>query len=43
MGTLRVISAGQASTVTGTVDVVNPLTERVERIRFALPFTVNWK
>lgn len=43
MGTLRVTSRHQSQTATGTVDVVNPLTERVERVRFALPFTVNWE
>ncbi|MFG6391703.1 MAG: plethodontid receptivity factor PRF [Candidatus Amulumruptor sp.] len=42
MGTLRVTSSHPSQTVTGTIDVVNPLTERVERLRFALPFTVNW-
>ena len=42
MGTLRVTSRHPSQTVTGTIDVVNPLTERVERLRFALPFTVNW-
>lgn len=42
MGTLRVTSRHPSQTVTGTIDVVNPLTERVERVRFALPFTVNW-
>mgnify|MGYP000562913749 CR=1 FL=1 len=43
MGTLRVTSRHPSQTVTGTIDVVNPLTERVERVRFALPFTVNWE
>lgn len=43
MGSLRVTSRGANRTVTGTIDVVNPLTERVERLRFALPYTANWE
>lgn len=43
MGSLRVTPHGANRTVSGTIDVVNPLTERVERLRFALPYTANWE